>query len=55
MLRRFPGSVSRLYIPKAEQLKLRKNPPKGMTFKKKLPFFLVYEVDPEILNKEKQQ
>ena len=53
MLRRFPGSVSRLYIPKEEQLKLRKDPPKGMTFKKKLPFFLVYEVDPEILNKEK--
>ncbi len=59
MLRRFPGSVSRLYIPKEEQLKLRKNPPKGMTFKKKLPFFLVYEVDPETLSKgtekEKQQ
>ena len=56
MLRRFPGSVSRLYIPKEKQLKLRKDPPKGMTFKKKLPFFLVYEVDPEILNsKEKEK
>jgi 4-amino-4-deoxy-L-arabinose transferase-like glycosyltransferase len=52
MLRRFPGSVSRLYIPKEEQLKLRKNPPKGMTFKQKLPFFFVYEVDPEILNEK---
>ena len=55
MLRRFPGSVSRLYIPKEEQLKLRKNPPEGMTLKKGLPFFYVYEVDPEILNRKKQQ
>jgi hypothetical protein len=48
-----PASVSRFYIPKDELRKMRKNPPKGMTLKKKLPFFYVYEVDPEILNKEK--
>ena len=55
MLRKFPGSVSRLYIPKEEQLKLRKKPPKGMTLKKKLPFFFVYEVDPKILNEAGQK
>ena len=48
-----PASVSRFYIPKDELRKMRKNPPKGMTLKKKLPFFYVYEVDPEILNEEK--
>ena len=52
ILRRFPASVSRFYIPKDELLKIRKNPPVGMTLKKKLPFFYVYEVDPEILNKK---
>ena len=50
-----PASVSRFYIPKEELLKIRKNPPVGMTLKKKFPFFYLYEVDPEILNKEKQQ
>ena len=50
-----PASVSRFYIPKEELLKIRKNPPKGMTLKKKLPFFYLYEVDPEISNQEKQQ
>ena len=50
-----PSNVSRFYIPKDELLKIRKNPPVGMTLKKKLPFFYVYEVDPKILNEEKQQ
>ena len=50
ILSRMPASVSRFYIPKQELLKLRKNPPKGMTLKKKLPFFYVYSVDPKILN-----
>lgn len=54
ILRNFPSSVSRFYIPKEKLLKIRKNPPVGMTLKKKLPFFYVYEVDPKILNKEKQ-
>ena len=51
ILRSMPASVSRFYIPKEELLKLRKNPPEGMTLQKKLPFFYVYSVDPEILNK----
>lgn len=55
ILKNMPASVSRFYIPKDELLKIRKNPPVGMTLKKKLPFFYVYEVDPKILNKEKQQ
>ena len=55
ILRNMPSSVSRFYIPKDELLKIRKNPPVGMTLKKKLPFFYVYEVDPKILNEEKQQ
>ena len=55
ILKNLPASVSRFYIPKDELLKIRKNPPEGMTLKKKLPFFYVYEVDPEILNKEKQK
>ncbi|MBP5202229.1 glycosyltransferase family 39 protein [bacterium] len=54
ILKNLPASVSRFYIPKEELLKIRKNPPKGMTLKKKLPFFYVYEVDTKILNKEKQ-
>lgn len=55
ILKNMPSSVSRFYIPKEELLKIRENPPEGMTLKKKLPFFYVYEVDPNILNKEKQQ
>ncbi len=54
ILKNMPASVSRFYIPKEELLKMRKNPPEGMTLKKGLPFFYVYEVDPEILNKKKQ-
>jgi len=50
ILRRFPSSVSRYYIPKNELQKLKKNPPKGMTLKKKTPFFNIYDVDPEVLN-----
>ena len=50
--KKMPASVSRFYIPKEELLKMRKNPPDGMTLKRKLPFFYVYEVDPNILNKE---
>ena len=53
ILKNLPASVSRFYIPKDELLKIRKNPPEGMTLKKKLPFFYVYEVNPKILNKEK--
>ena len=52
ILKNMPASVSRFYIPKEELLKMRKNPPEGMTLKKKLPFFFVYEVDPKILNKK---
>ena len=55
ILKNMPASVSRFYIPKEELLKIRKNPPEGMTLKKKLPFFYVYEVDPKILNKGKKQ
>ena len=54
ILKNMPASVSRFYIPKEELLKMRKDPPEGMTLKKRLPFFYVYEVDPEILNKKKQ-
>ena len=53
ILKNLPASVSRFYIPKDELVKIRKNPPEGMTLKKKLPFFYVYEVDPGILNKVK--
>ena len=53
ILKNLPASVSRFYIPKDELVKIRKNPPEGMTLKKKLPFFYVYEVDPDILNKVK--
>lgn len=53
ILKNMPSSVSRFYIPKEELLKIRENPPEGMTLKKELPFFYVYEVDPNILNKKK--
>lgn len=52
ILNNFPLSASRLYIPKKELKKLRSNPPAGMTLKKETPFFNIYEVDPEILNKK---
>ena len=52
ILRRFPSSVSRFYIPKKELMKLKKNPPEGMDLKKETPFFNIYTVDPEILNKQ---
>ncbi len=51
ILNTMPASVSRFYIPKNELKKMRKNPPEGMVFKKKTPFFNIYEVDPEVLNK----
>ncbi|MBP5407029.1 glycosyltransferase family 39 protein [bacterium] len=52
ILKRFPSSVSRFYIPKQELIKLRKNPPAGMTLKKETSFFNIYNVVPNILNKE---
>ena len=52
ILRNFPSSVSRFYIPKKELKELKKNPPAGMTLKKETPFFNIYNVDPDILNKQ---
>ena len=55
ILNSMPSSVSRYYIPKNELKKIKKNPPEGMVLKEKTPFFNIYEVDPQILNKEEQQ
>ncbi|MBO4441683.1 glycosyltransferase family 39 protein [bacterium] len=43
-------SVTRFYIPKNEVRKIEQNPPKGLNLVKNLPYFRVFEVDPEVLN-----
>ena len=44
-------SVTRFYIPKKEVRKIEKNPPEGLKLVKDLPYFRVFEADPEVLNK----
>jgi len=43
-----PGTYSqtRFFMPKKELLKIRKNPPEGLSLIKKLPYFIVYKADP---------
>ena len=43
------SSASRFKISKEERMKIRRKPPKGVTFKEKTPYFNIYEVDPEVL------
>ena len=52
ILNRMNLSPTRFSIPKEELKKIKKSPPKGMTFDKKTPFFTIYRVDADLLNSD---